>query len=166
MHIDSALSHRSGKVGINAANHRTQHQYDALNRRVGIIYADGTAKTFDRDRGGNIVRIIDANRNLIARQFDPLNRLLERRIEQANGGGLRVEQFHYDGLNRVVAAVTNSAIIVRRYDSLSRLLNEIQTGRSILYDYDSAGNRIRLRYPSGEEVHKAYDLLRRVSEIR
>jgi YD repeat-containing protein len=151
---------------INAADHRMQYQYDALNRRTASIYPDGTIRHFEHDENGNIVRILDPNVNVIIRSFDPLNRLVERRIEPQSGGSPQIEQFHYNGLNHLVAGVASGTTIARRYDSLSRVLEESQTGRTIRYGYDSAGNRTHLTYPSGQEVHKTYDVLKRVSEVR
>jgi YD repeat-containing protein len=150
---------------VNAANHTTKYTYDALNRLSSIIYADGTIRHFERDGNGNIVRLADPNRTIITNRFDAQNRLGERLIERANGGDPQVEKFHYDGLNRLIATVTDSATTVRRYDSLSRLLEESQLGRAIKYEYDSAGNCVRLIYPSGQEVRKSYDSLRRVTEV-
>ena len=151
---------------VNAANHSTKYTYDALNRLSSIIYADGTTRHFERDSNGNIVRLTDPNRSIITNRFDAQNRLIERSIESGTAGSPQIEKFHYDGLNRLVAAITDSATTVRRYDSLSRLLEESQSGRAIKYEYDSAGNRVRLIYPSGQEVRKSYDSLRRVTEVR
>jgi len=151
---------------INAAGRRTQYHYDTLNRRAAVIYPDGTTKHFARDGNGNVVRIVDQNRHVITHHFDSLNRLAEHHIAPPNGGRPRVERFHYDGLNRIVAAVTSGVTITHRYDSLSRLLEETQAGRTMQYGYDAAGNRTRLRYPSGQAVVKSYDPLKRVTDVR
>jgi YD repeat-containing protein len=158
----------NGRVAArtDAAGHRTQYKYDALNRRCAVIYPDGTTKHFERDGDGNILRILDQDRRVIVHRFDPLGRLVERRIEPPDGEEAKVERFRYDGLGRIVAAIADGATTVRRYDSLSRLLEETQAGRVIRYGYDAAGNRTRLVYPGGREVHKTYDALRRVSEVR
>ena len=151
---------------VNAADHSTKYTYDARNRLSTIIYADGTIRHFERDGNGNIVRLVDPNRTIITNHFDRQDRLTERLIEGVNAGSPKTEKFHYDGLNRLVAAITDSATTVRRYDSLSRLLEESQSGRAIKYEYDSAGNRVRLIYPSEQEVRKSYDSLRRVTAVR
>lgn len=151
---------------INAAGHRTRYRYDGLDRRSAVIYPDGTTRHFERDGNGNVVRIVDQNRNIIVRRFDPLNRLLERRIKRRDRGETRVERFRYDGLNRIVAAATGGSTIVRRYDSLSRPLAESQDGRTVRRRYDAAGNCTHLIYPGGHEVRKLYDRLGRVSEVR
>lgn len=151
---------------VNARGNATRYQYDALNRLSSLVFADGATKRFKRDAEGNIVRVVDPNRTSITNRFDGLNRLVERQIENANGGGEQVETFHYDGLNRLVAALTTGATTLRRYDFLSRLLEETQSGRAVHYGYDSTGNRVFVRYPGGQEVHTSYDLLGRVVEVR
>lgn len=151
---------------VNAANHSTRFTYDTLNRLNSIIYADGTSKHFERDGNGNTVRRIDPNRTIITNRFDVQDRLTERLIKSINGSKPQLERFHYDGLNRLVAAVTASSTTLRRHDSLSRLLEVSQSGRTIRYGYDSAGNRVSLIYPSGQDVHKSFDLRRRVTEVR
>ncbi|MDO8937752.1 MAG: DUF6531 domain-containing protein [Methylicorpusculum sp.] len=150
---------------INAANHSTKYAYDGLNRLNSIVYTDGTSRHFQCDANGNKVRLADANGNIVINRFDAQNRLIERSIESRAEQYPQIEKFHYDGLNRLVAAITNSATTLFRYDSLSRLLEESQSGRAIKYEYDSAGNRVRLIYPSGQEVRKSYDVRRRVTEV-
>lgn len=151
---------------INAANHSTKYAYDELNRLISIVYADGTSRHFEHDANGNIVRLMDPNGNIITNRFDAQDRLIERSIESGTGRHPQIEKFHYDGLNRLVAAVTDSATTLFRYDSLSRLLEESQSGRVIKYGYDSAGNPVRLTYPSGQEIRSSYDSLRRLTEVR
>lgn len=151
---------------INAANHSTKYAYDELNRLNSIVYTDGTSRHFQRDANGNIVRWADANGNIVSNRFDAQNRLIERSIESRAERYPQIEKFHYDGINRLVAAITNSATTLFRYDSLSRLLEESQSGRAIKYEYDSAGNRVRLTYPSGQGIRSSYDSLGRLIEVR
>ncbi|MDQ3773815.1 MAG: DUF6531 domain-containing protein [Pseudomonadota bacterium] len=153
-------------ASVNARGNATRYQYDALNRLSGLVFADGATKGFERDGAGNITRVIDPNHTMITNRFDDLNRLVERQVENADGAGGQVETFHYDGLNRLVAALTPGATTLRRYDSRSHLLEETQSGHTVHYGYDSAGNRGFMRYPGGQEVHISYDLLGRVVEVR
>ena len=74
---------------------------------------------------GDIVRSTDANGNVLRQCFDSSNRLVERRIEPAGGASPQIETYRYDGLGRIIASVTPGATVARRYDSLSRLLEEV-----------------------------------------
>ena len=149
----------------NASDQITRYTYDALNRRAAVIYPDGATKHFERDAAGNVERIVDQNRNVILHRFDALNRLVERQVETVGGKGVQLERFHYDGLNRLTSAVTEGARTIRRYDTLSRLLEESQGGRIIHYGYDSAGNRTNIAYPGGLKILKVYNPLKQVSEV-
>ena len=128
-----------------------------MNRLIAIIYPDGTSKHFYRDAIGNIVRILDQNRNIIDQHFDPVNRLVDRSFKQTNKRKSVVERFKYDGLNRIVSAEANDITILRHYVSLSRLLEENQDGRIIRYGYDAPGNRTLVVYPTGKKIHKTYE---------
>ena len=150
----------------NAAGHQTQYQYDVLNRRSAIIYPDGNSRHFERDANGNIAGIRDPDGNTVVQQFDPINRLVERQIQPPNTGNPQVEHFHYNGLNRLAAAVTGGVAVARHFDSLSRLLAEAQPNGTVQYAYDGAGNRTHVAYPGGQQIRKTYDVLNRVSEVR
>jgi YD repeat-containing protein len=97
--------------------------------------------------------------------FDPINRLVERQIQPPNNANPQ-KQFHYNGLNRLAAAVTGDVAVERHFDSLSRLLAEAQPNGTVQYAYDGAGNRTHVAYPGGQQIRKTYDVLNRVSEVR
>jgi YD repeat-containing protein len=158
------VGHECRPLGLRKS--RTRYLYDALNRRAGVIYPDGSTKHFERDARGNLSGIVGQNRNRIHHQFDALNRLVKREVSLGDDRGLHVEQYHYDGINRLVAAIANGTQIIRRYDSLSRILEETQDDHTIRYAYDAAGNRTSIHYPGGQEIKKSYDVLRRVCDVR
>jgi YD repeat-containing protein len=151
---------------IGTAGERTKYEYDVRNRLRSVTYADGGVRHFERDGNGNIIRHIDPNQTVVTNQYDMQSRLIQRSIQIAGNDSPQLEEFQYDGVNRLVSAVTDSASTARRYDSLSRVLTETQSDRTVKYEYDSAGNRVRLTYPGGREIVKAYDSLRRVTEVR
>jgi YD repeat-containing protein len=94
---------------INARGNATRYRYDALDRLVAVVGPDGATYTMERDPSGNITRAVDPNRTVITHHFDVMDRLVERRIESARAGSAHVERFAYDGLDRLVAAVTGAA---------------------------------------------------------
>jgi YD repeat-containing protein len=151
---------------INAHGNATRYTYDALNRLSGTVYADGIEKRLERDGAGNVTRVVNPNQTVVKSRFDALNRLVERYAENGSSEDRQVERYHYDGLNRLVAALTPNATTLRHFDSLSRLVEETQSGRRVQHSYDSAGNRTFTRYPGGQEIHKTHDLLGRVVEVQ
>ncbi|MES0096634.1 DUF6531 domain-containing protein [Mesorhizobium sp. M0019] len=150
----------------NGTNHSTRYGYDSNNLLSSVVFADGTAKNFQRDANGNVVRKVDANTTTVTNRFDEQDRLVERSITRGDLATPTIEKFSYDGLNRLVSASTDSAITLRHYDSLSRVLSEAQSGKVLRYAYDSAGNCVSLLYPGGREVRKSYDAQQRITEIR
>ena len=151
---------------VNARGYATRYRYDALDRVIEIVHADGTSVRFTRSAGGDLARIADASGTVLTHRFDALGRLVQRAAEPAPGVRGREERFHYDGLGRLTAAVADGIVTTRRYDSLSRLVEEAQSGRAIRYAYDAAGNRVRVRYPSGREIERRFDARGRVLEVR
>ena len=158
----------NGRVtaGIDPAGQRTQYQYDALDRLVGVVHPDGTTRRFERDGNGNVIRVLDANGNAIRSEFDALNRISGRWLEPTGAQATNVAKYQFDGLNRLLSADTSGFVVRRRYDSLSRRVEESQGDRTIRYGYDTAGNRTRILYPGGTDVLRSYDLIGRVAEIK
>ena len=71
-----------------------------------------------------------------------------------------------DGLNRLTKGTNDTSIVERRYDSLSRLIEEVQDGKSVQYGYDKVGNTTSIRYPNSRLVEREFDLLNRISRVK
>jgi YD repeat-containing protein len=152
-------------VSVDETGRQTEYRYDALNRCQAVIAADGAATAYRYDTAGNAGQIVDASGIVIDQRFDAMNRLVERRVRYPGEAGQHVETYRFDGLNRLVAAAVPGVTTSRRFDSLSRVLEETQAGRTLGCDYDGAGNVVGLRYPSGQHVRKSYDPHNRVLEV-
>lgn len=131
--------------------------YDMLGRLVTVIYPDATSLHYEHDANGNVRRTRYPNGTSITNRFDAMNRLVARISHDAEGRPHLTETYAYDGLGRIVAAANSVANVTRQYSSLSQLLVETVSGKSVEYGYDSAGNQIYLRYAGGNEIHKMYD---------
>jgi YD repeat-containing protein len=148
-----------------AAGNRTTYRYDALDRQVGVVYADGTAAQAEYDANGNVVRVVDQNGTETVNRFDASNRLVERPHRLAGASETVVEQFEYDPVGRLVAANGPGESIARTFDSLSRPLTERQGRRTVHFETDAAGNLTTIRYPGGEVVRRRHDVRQRVTAI-
>ena len=63
------------------------------------------------------------------------NRLISKTITKALGvEGTSTESYLYDGLNRLIKGTNDVSVVERKYDSLSRLIEEVQDGKSVHYN--------------------------------
>ena len=152
-------------ASTDAAGNRTVYRHDALDRQVGVIYADGTAAQAEYDANGNVVRVVDQNGTETVNTFDAANRLVERRHRLAGATETVVQRFEYDPVGRLIAASGPGGSIARTYDSLSRPLTERQGRRTVRFATDAAGNLTTIRYPGGEIVRRRHDVRGRVTAI-
>ena len=141
----------------------TQYDYDSLNRRDRIIYADNTQKSVTYDAHDNAVTRSDANGSQVICQYDLNDRRI--RCDITPGAGVSTattfEEYAYDGLNRLILARDDDATVTRRYDSLSNRTSEEQNGQEIVSVYDGVGNVTDCTYPGGREITTEYDSLER-----
>lgn len=153
---------------IDDSGHRTEYEYDALNRRVVERYADGTQTIFTYDVHGNRIRTIDANGTEVRADFDRLNRLVGKEVETFGNGvseDTTFELYQYDGLSRMVRAEDDDAVVLRKYNSLSNITEEALNGQTTTSTYDSVGNMTHCLYPGGREINFIYDDLERLDRI-
>jgi YD repeat-containing protein len=152
-------------ASTDAAGNRTVYRHDALDRQVGVVYADGTAAQVDYDANGNVVRVVDQNGTETVNRYDAANRLVERIHRQADAAEPLVERFSFDPVGRLLTASGPGGTIARTYDSLSRPLTERQGRKTVRFETDAAGNLTTIRYPGGEVVRRRHDVRRRVTGV-
>lgn len=157
---------------VDDAGHATGYAYDALNRRTSVTNADSTRYQYGYDRDSNLVTIVDPNGSRIVNVYDVLNRLVRRDITRGAGVmGTTAETYGYDGLSRVTETTDDNGrpgsvhAIERSYDSLSRLLEELQDTQPTSSIWSGDGNRLRLTYPTGRAVEFQYDALDRLKRV-
>ena len=63
----------------------TRFSYDALDRLIGITYADGMSEAFAYDRAHNLSLRTDANGSAMTYRYDALNRGVQADIVRAAG---------------------------------------------------------------------------------
>lgn len=153
----------------------TRYDYDALNRKIRDIFADGTTNTYIYDRDHNVREFTDENGSIQRNTYDGINRLTRKDVERApDVVGTTLQTFEYDGLSRLTRGTDNNdpleagddSVLTFDYDSLSRQLVEVQDGHRVARVYDGVGNRIALVYPNGRRIETTYDDLERMDVIR
>lgn len=152
----------------------TRYFYDALNRRTRETFADGLSKIYTYDRDDNLATFTDQNGSVCTHSYDGTYRLTRKDVTKAAGVlGFTLQTYEYDGLSRRTRATDNNdpnlttddSVVAFQYDSLSRLLTEIQNGKTIASRYDGVGRRLGLTYPDGRVVAQGHDNIDRVKSI-
>jgi len=149
----SRLTFPSPTLGAHAANPNDyeQYGYDANGNRISLRLRDGQTITYT---------------------FDGLNR---QTVKTVPGGGTADDVFtSYDNLGRKLSARFDNATtgpgIVWTWDALGRQLTETSYGRTLTSEYDLAGRRTRLYWPtvSGQSdyIEYVWDLNDRLFQMR
>ena len=156
-------------------NYVTEHQYDAANRRVLTIDAEGGKTVSAYDKVDNRTSVTDANGHTTATTFDGLNRPV--RLTNAEGhyvdfaydrlGNLltltdargNASSYGYDGMNRV-ATVTDAMGGVWGYshDAAGNLLTQSDANQHVTrFTYDLVNRQISRTDAEGNVTRLTYD---------
>jgi RHS repeat-associated protein len=173
IHLGYEYDGNSRLVGIVDDNgNRTRFTYDALDRRVRQINADGEEFVSVYDRDDNVRQVTDPNGSVTQNTFDVLNRLTRATVQRAAGiGGTTEVIFEYDGLSRQTRSVDNNGGAATAqtceyvYDSLSRVLEDRQNGQPISTVWSGDSKRLRCVYPGGRTIDLTYDRLDRAKTV-
>ncbi|MCG3135660.1 MAG: hypothetical protein HMLKMBBP_03385 [Planctomycetes bacterium] len=155
-------------------NSDTDYAYNVLGQLTQKTYENAKTVSYQYDAGGNVTVITDQSGTEIDQVFNDLDQLVARDLTLASGvGGDTDEDFQYDALGRLTEAKDNDSIVQYTYDSLSRVLTEVQgsnplgsTGKTVTYTYDDDGNRTKIDYPSGFDANETRDALGRLTEVK
>ncbi|HEX3553446.1 MAG TPA: Ig-like domain-containing protein [Thermoanaerobaculia bacterium] len=153
-----------------ALNQETGYTYDVLNRRKSVLYPAASTtrpqELYAYDANGNLQQVTDPNGTVVTQTFDTANRLTGRAVGPASGVlGPTAESFTHDGMGRTTHAQSGNIATDLTFDSLSRVTHERNAGRDLSFDYDGAGNALRVQYPSGFAVGQTFDGLNRPLSI-
>ena len=155
---------------VDANANRTTYEYDGHDRAVKTRYPVATkganaSSTTDYEQltyGDNVHvtqrRLRDGS--TVGFAFDNLGR-----VTTASPAGEATASYTYDLLGHVLTA-QRSTTLTNAWDALGRLTSEGQPFGSMLYQYDAAGNPIRLTWSDGFYVNYDYDTVGNVTKIR
>ena len=149
---------------------RTSYVYDALDRRIKQIHADGTMYSFVFSRDDSLTQITDPNGTVVRRSVDELGRVRRSEVTAFGRGvvGTKIETYEYDGLSRLTRATDDNGDSVRTqdfervYDSLSRVIEERQNGRVMSTVFSGDGERLADTYPGGRRIENVFDAIDRI----
>ena len=122
-------------------------------------YRASTQSTYDSV--GNVIKRLDANGNTIRYSYDILDRLT--RVRYPKGVD---DTFTYDVLSRRTSVTDAIGTVTYQYDAAGQLIRVTYPGnKTLTYEYDMAGRRIRMTDPDGGVTHYAYDLEHQIIRI-
>jgi RHS repeat-associated protein len=154
-------------VSIKDANNRvTTYEYDERNRRIATILPMLQRSTVTYDAVGNILSVTDFNQNTIQYIYDDNNRQTLKKFSDDTSIG-----YTYTATGQIETVTDQRGITTYKYDERDRLVARqdatgpyLQTGETIEYGYDAAGNRISVNTPS-KLVQYTYDRLNRLETV-
>lgn len=171
----------------------TSYAYDHQNRRIREVFADGTDCRYAYDVVGTLASKVDPRGVCEEYTYDSLERLTATTVSNLPAGDQQTASYLYvyDGLNRPrrqESTYTNGdkTSCSSSYDSFSRVTREVQSFAMDFVDhvgvlrsktpaeitgtvtraFDGVGNKILQGYPSSRVVHRSYDAVNRLKDVR
>ncbi len=140
------------------AEHTTIYTYDELNQRVSTTLHDGQQWVYEYDVAGNRISETTPNGEQTRQRFDALGRVTQRTEIATNQSITRQIDYTYDPNGNVTSVTSGGKTIAYTYDEINRIASVTdQSGQTLRYAYDLAGNRSRLTYPGNKTVSYSYD---------
>lgn len=136
----------------------TEHQYDAANRRVLTIDAEGGQTVSSYDKVDNRISVTDANGHTTATTYDGLN----RPVRLTNAEGHHVD-FAYDRLGNLITLTdARGNASSYSYDGMNRAATVTDAAGGVWgYTHDAAGNLLTQSDANQHVTSFTYDLVNR-----
>ena len=154
----------------------TIYEYDSLNRQTKTIFADTRFTESKYSSDHNVIEYTDNNGSVCTYSYDGINRSITKNIARSttnNIVGTTQQTFEYDGLSRLTKATDNNdpnvpeddSLVEKNYDSLSRMLEEIQNGKVVSMNWREEGDLAECIYPNDRKITYQYDKIDRTTSI-
>ncbi len=152
------------------AHQRTNHSYDPLGRLTWTKFPDDTHEEYSYFVSGLLQQKRDRAGGLTTFTYDDLKRL---NVATYPDGTTADNDYDLNGnLLKLVSCCSGGIQVTLdyTYDARDRLKTEtttVGTARTVTYDYDDAGNVVRIQGPagSGYDVYYAYDAMNRACAV-
>ncbi len=148
-----------------AENNLTTYEYDGMNRLSKTRYPvptkganSSSASDYEQltyDPNGNITNRRLRDGTSIAYSFDNLNRLTLKNLPGAEPD----VSYGYDNLGRLTSATQTGNSLSFTYDALNHNKTQVSPLGTVSSDWDLAGRRIKITYPSSSNLFVNYDYL-------
>ena len=126
----------------------------------------GYTERFQYDECGNLSLYVDRNGNQVHRIYNVFGNPVYEKATDKNGENAVVTTYGYDSVGRLTRAVCDGYSYEYYYNEQGLLAEKRSSGKRLIsYEYDNAGQMIRMTNPEGITVSYEYDLLGRMSRI-
>lgn len=139
---------------IDANGHRRSFAYDAANRKISETDPLGNTTSYSYDPAGNLVMRENPDGSHIERTYDRRNRMTRKSFSDGTE-----TRFIYDAVGNIIEAEAPGLREVRTYNSLNLLASATVEpfGKTLRYEYDRMGRRVKMIDPEAGEHVYAYD---------
>jgi len=159
---------------MDANGNVTTYEYDGFNRlsklrypnKSGIGSSTSDFEQYSYDANGNVLSLRKRDGQIISFNYDALNLLIKKDLP---GGSSQDIFYDYDLLGRLLSSrfgSTSGDGVINTYDKAGRVLSATSFGRTISYEYDVAGRRIRITHPDQYWASYSYDVLNRLTMVK
>ncbi len=145
----------------------TTYTYNSMDRTATRKDALNNTETYTYDNNGNVATVTDRKSQVTTLTYDALN----RRTKASYHDGTSTN-YTYDAGNRITqvqekdATNTVTATIIRTYDGLDRLTQEVTPQGTVSYTYDNASRRASMTVAGQSAVNYTYDNANRLTQIQ
>ncbi len=159
---DSVTGFRSALERVDGT---VRYTYDPNGNLASIQAPNGDLFRFEYDRFDRLVRKTYPNRAVETRTYDLYGRLQSIVHWDAGGAIVAGESYEYDAVNRLVAVTDEEGNRTEyTYDAANRLVEIAGPFESRRFEYDAAGNRVKI-WEGGTLVEScSYNALHQVTE--
>jgi RHS repeat-associated protein len=143
--------------------HKIKYKRNVIEQVIEVADPLGHVTTKEYDGAGNLVKVVDPTKRTTTYTYDGANRLTE--IGYSSGKPATVK-YEYDKDGNRTKMIDGTGTSKYVYDQLDRL-TESESGHKeiVKYEYDVANDQVKLTYPGGKEVTRAFDKDRRLEKI-
>ncbi|HWX45200.1 MAG TPA: RHS repeat-associated core domain-containing protein [Solirubrobacteraceae bacterium] len=148
---------------IDGDKHTTKYVRNVLEEVAEATDPLGHKTLKEYDAAGNLVKLTDPAKRTTTYKYDRDNRLTE--ISYSSGKPSTVK-YEYDKDGNRTKIIDGTGTTNDTYDQLDRL-TESENGHkeTVKYAYDLANDQIKIIYPGGKEVTRAFDQDRRLEKV-
>ncbi len=148
---------------IDGNKHKTKYKRNVLEQVVEITDPLGHVTTKEYDGAGNLIKLTDSAKRTTIDTYDPANRLTEISYSSGNPSTIKYE---YDKDGNRTKMIDGTGTSNYTYDQLDRM-TESESGHkeTVKYEYDLANDQVKITYPGGKEITRAFDKDGRLEKI-